>query len=113
MFIIQSINGKDPLLLNGFCYRPDKLIWRCVKDKCKGRARHNGIVYETYQDHLCQAPDPDQIEKAAFIHEIRTKAEQCHDAPRLLIQDVRLKLSSDAAAIIPQYTASGADPENQ
>jgi hypothetical protein len=34
------------------------------------------------------------------------KAEQSHDQPRLIIQEARLKLSLDAAAIIPQYTAS-------
>jgi hypothetical protein len=106
MSIIQSIKGKDQLLFDGFRYRRDRLVWRCVKDKCKGRARYDGVVHEMYQNHICQAPDPDQIEKAAFTHEIRTKAEQCHDPPRLIIRDARLKLSSDAAAIIPQYTAS-------
>jgi hypothetical protein len=52
------------------------------------------------------APDPDEIEKAVFNHEIRKKDKQYHGPPRLIIQDARLKLSSDAAATIPQYSAS-------
>ncbi|CAF1542487.1 unnamed protein product, partial [Rotaria sp. Silwood1] len=32
--------------------------------------------------------------------------ENSHDPPRLIIQEARLKLSSDAAAVIPQYLAS-------
>ncbi|CAF0809055.1 unnamed protein product [Didymodactylos carnosus] len=71
-----------------------------------GRARYDGVMYEMYQDHICQAPDPNEIEKAVFSHEIRQKAEQCHDPPRLIIQEARLKLFSGAAATIPQYTAS-------
>ncbi|CAF1551259.1 unnamed protein product [Didymodactylos carnosus] len=43
------------------------------------RARYNGVMYEMYQDHICQAPDPNEIEKAVFNHEIRQQAEQCHD----------------------------------
>ncbi|CAF1411559.1 unnamed protein product, partial [Didymodactylos carnosus] len=101
-----SIKGKDQVLLDGFRYRRDRLVWRCVKDNCKGRARYDGVMYEMYQDHICQAPDPNEIEKAVFNHEIRQKAEQCHNPPRLIIQDARLKLSSDAAATIPQCTAS-------
>ncbi|CAF1112166.1 unnamed protein product [Rotaria sordida] len=106
MSIIQSIRGKDQLILDGYRHRRDKLVWRCVKDNCKGRARYDGLIYEMYQDHICQAPNPDEIEKAVFNHEIRKKIEQCHDPPRLIIQGARLKLSSDAAATIPQYSAS-------
>jgi hypothetical protein len=106
MSIVQSMKGKDQLLLEGFRYRRDRLVWRCVKDNCKGRARHDGLNYIMYRNHICQAPDPNEIEKAVFIDEIRKKAEQCHDPPRLIIQEARMKLSSDAAAIIPQYTAS-------
>ncbi|CAF1513162.1 unnamed protein product [Didymodactylos carnosus] len=64
---------------HGFRFRRDRLVWRCVKDNCKGRARYNGVMYEMYQDHICQAPDPNEIEKAVFNHEIRQQAEQCHD----------------------------------
>ena len=48
MSIIQSIKAKDQLLLDGYRYRRDKLVWRCVKRNCKGRARHNGVTYEMY-----------------------------------------------------------------
>lgn len=106
MSIIKSMMGKDQLLFDGYRYRRDKLAWRCVKSKCKGRARHDGSIYCVYQQHGCQAPDPNEIEKALFEYEIRSKAENCHDPPRLIIQNARLKLSSDAAAVVSQYTAS-------
>lgn len=105
MSIIQSTKGKDQLLLEGFRYRRDRAVWRCVKVKCRGRAREEGFNYKMYQAHCCQAPNPDEVEKAVFNHEIRKKAENSHDPPRLIIQDARMKLSSDAAAIVPQYTA--------
>ena len=71
MSIIRSIKGKDRLLLDGFRYRRDRLVWRCVKDNSKGRARYDGVVYEPYRDHTCQAPDPDEIEKSVYNYEIR------------------------------------------
>ncbi|CAF4307611.1 unnamed protein product, partial [Rotaria sordida] len=58
-----------------------------------------------YQDHACQASDPNGTEKALFMYEIKKKAEQCHDSPRLIIHGTRLKLSSDAAITISQCTA--------
>jgi hypothetical protein len=64
MSIVQSIRDKDQLILDGSRYHRDKLVWRCVKDKCKGRARYDGLLYEMYQNHVCQAPDSDEIEKA-------------------------------------------------
>ncbi|CAF1420378.1 unnamed protein product [Adineta steineri] len=106
MSIIQSNKSNDQLLFEGYRYRPDRLVWRCVKNKCKGRARSKGDTFEMYQDHICQAPDPDQIEKALFSHEIRKKAAECHDSPRLIIHEARLKLSSDAAITSPQYSGS-------
>ncbi|CAF3887522.1 unnamed protein product [Rotaria sordida] len=62
-------------------------------------------MFKMYQDHICQAPDPNEIEKALFNYEIKKKAEQCHDLPRLIVHEARLKLSSDAAITIPQCTA--------
>ncbi|CAF4536466.1 unnamed protein product, partial [Rotaria sp. Silwood2] len=94
------------LLLDGFRYRRDKAVWRCVKDKCKGRARSDGNSFKMYQDHICQAPHPDEIEKALYNYEIRKKAAECHDTPRLIIHEARLKLSSDVAITSPQYNAS-------
>ena len=105
MLIIQSSKGKDQLLFQGFRYRRDRTVWRCVKAKCEDRAREVGSTYSVYQEHSCQAPNPEEIEQAVFVHEIRRKAENSHDAPLLLIQDARMKLSSDAAAKVPQYTA--------
>ncbi|CAF1552573.1 unnamed protein product [Rotaria sp. Silwood1] len=105
MSVIKSIKGSDQLLLDGFRYRRDRLVWRCVKANCKGRARHDGNIYQMYQDHICQAPDLNEIEKALFNYETKKKAEQCHDPPRLIIHEARLKLSSDAAITIPQCTA--------
>ena len=100
MPIIKSIKGSDQLL-DGYHYRRDRLVRRCVKANCKGRARYDGITYNMYQDHICQAPDPNEIEKALFNYEIKKKAEQCYDPPRLIIHEARLKLSSNATIIIP------------
>ena len=64
MSLIKSIKGSDQLLFDGFRYRRDRPVWRCVKANCKGRARYDGILYKMYQDHICQAPDPNEIEEA-------------------------------------------------
>ncbi|CAF3904365.1 unnamed protein product [Rotaria sp. Silwood1] len=106
MTIILSSKNKDQLLFEGFRYRRDRSVWRCIKDKCKGRARFDENIYEVYKNHTCQAPNPEEIEKAVYNYEIRKKAENSHDPPRIIIQKARLKLSSDAAAVIPQYLAS-------
>ncbi|CAF2150458.1 unnamed protein product [Rotaria magnacalcarata] len=106
MSIIKSGKGSDQLLLDGFRYRRDRLVWRCVKHDCKGRVRYDDNTYKMYRDHICQALNTDEIEKAVFNYEVRKKAEQSHDPPRIIIQEARLKLSSDAAITIPQYSAS-------
>ena len=106
MSIILSTKGKDQLLLEGYRYRRDRLTWHCVKDNCKGRIRHNGTTYEMYQSHASQASNPEEIEKSVYSYETRRKAESSHDKPRLIIQEARAKLSSEAAATIPQYTLS-------
>ena len=92
--------------MDGFRYHRDRLVWRCIKDDWKGRARYNENSFKMYRDHICLAPNPDEIEKAVFHYEIRKKAEQTHDPPRLIIQGARLKSSQDAAITIPQYSAS-------
>ena len=74
MSIIKSAKGNDQLLFEGFRYRRDRAVWRCVKAKCRGRARDEGSTYKMYQVHSCQAPNPDDIEKAVFNHEIRERA---------------------------------------
>ena len=106
MSIILSSKDKDQLLLYGYCYRRDRFTWRCIKDNCNGRARYNRTTYEMYQSHACQAPNREEIEKAMYDYEIRKKAKNSHDKPRLIIQEARFKLSSEAAAITPQYTSS-------
>ncbi|CAF4923920.1 unnamed protein product [Rotaria sp. Silwood1] len=98
MSIILSSKNKDQLLFEGFRYRRDRSVWQCIKDKYKGRARFDENIYEAYKNHTCQAPNPEEIEKAVYNYEIRKKAENSHDPPRLIIQEARLKLSSDAAA---------------
>ena len=105
MSVIKSIKGNDQLLLDEYRYRRDRLVWRCVKVNCKGRARYDGITYKMYQDRICQAPDPNEIEKGLFNYEIKKKAGQRYDLPRFIIHEARLKLSSDAAIIISQCTA--------
>ena len=47
-----------------------------------------------------------RIQKSVYSYEIRRKAENSHDKPRLIKQEARVKLSSEAAAIIPQCTSS-------
>ena len=64
MSLIKSVKGKDQLLLDGYRYRRDRLAWRCITNKCKGHARYDDGIYTAYQDHVCQAPNPDEIEKA-------------------------------------------------
>ena len=105
MSIILSSKGKDQLLY-GYRYRRDRFTWRCIKDNCKDRARYNGTTYEMYQSHACQAPNSEETEKAMYNYEIRKKAKNSHDKARLIIQEARFKLSSEAAAIIPQYASS-------
>ena len=75
MSLIKSIKGNDQLLLDGFRYRRDRLVWHCVKASCKGRARPDGNTFNMYKDHICQAPDPNEIKK---------KAAQCHDSLTLI-----------------------------
>jgi hypothetical protein len=106
MSLIQSVKGKDQILLDGYRYRQDRLVWRCVTNSCKGRARYDDGIYTTYQDHICRVPDPDEIEKVLYNYEIKKNTQQCHDPPRLIIQNARLKISLDAGINIPQYTAS-------
>ena len=72
MSLIKSIKSKDQLL-DFYCYRRDRLVWLCVKDSCKGRARYDGVIYEMYQDRICQAANPNEIEKAVFNYEITKK----------------------------------------
>ena len=59
-----------------------------------------------YQSHACQAPNPKEIEKSVYSYEIRRKAENSRDKPRLIIQEARVKLSLEVTFIIPQYTSS-------
>jgi hypothetical protein len=69
MSLTKYIKDKDQLLLDGFRYRRDRLVWRCIKNKCKGRARYNGTMYTIYQDHICQAPDQGcQMERYSQLH---------------------------------------------
>ena len=70
MSIIKSTKGNDQLLLDSFRYRRDRFVWRCIKDGCKGRARYNENSFKMYRNHICQAPNPDEIEKAIFHYEI-------------------------------------------
>ena len=51
MSIILSTKGKDQFLLDDFRYRRDRLVWRCIKDNCKGRARHDNTIYEYLIDN--------------------------------------------------------------
>ena len=101
-----SLKSTNQLLLDGFRYRRDRLVWRCIKEGCKDRARYHENSFKMYRDHICQAPNTDEIEKAVFHYEIRKKAEQSHHPPRLRIEEARLKLSEDAAMTIPQYSPS-------
>ena len=98
--------GKDQLLPDDYCYHQGRLTWCCIKDNCKGCARHNETTYEMYHSHACWASSPGEIEKAVYNYAITRKAENSHNKPRLIIQEARVKLSSDAVAIIPQYTLS-------
>ncbi|CAF4908831.1 unnamed protein product, partial [Rotaria magnacalcarata] len=79
MSFIKSGRGNDQLLLDGFRYRRDRLVWRCIKDRCKGRAPYDENTFKMYWDHICQVPNPDEIEKAVYNYEVRKKAEQSHD----------------------------------
>lgn len=54
-----------------------------------------------YQDHVCQALNPDEIKVTVFNYEIQKKEEQSHDPPRLINHQSRPMLSLDAAIIVP------------
>ncbi|CAF1201760.1 unnamed protein product [Rotaria sordida] len=82
MSLIKSVKGKDQLLLDGYRYRRDRLVWHCVTNSRKGRARYDDGSYTAYQDHICRAPDPDEIEKALYNYEIKKNPQQCHDPLR-------------------------------
>jgi len=63
MSLIKSIQKSDQLLPDGFRYRGDRLVCRCVKASCKGRARLDGSNFKLYKGHMYQAPDPNVIKK--------------------------------------------------
>ncbi len=71
----SQFKKSDQLLLDGFRYRGDRLVCRCVKASCKGRARLDGINFKIYKGHICQVPGPNVIKK---------KVAQYHDLPRLI-----------------------------
>ncbi|CAF1507093.1 unnamed protein product [Adineta steineri] len=54
MSIIKPNKGNDQLLLDDFRYRRDRFVWRCVKNKCEGRARSDSDTFKMYQDHTGQ-----------------------------------------------------------
>jgi hypothetical protein len=79
--IVQSIRGKDQLIFNGFRYRQDRLVRRCIKDNRKGRAHLDGVSYEIDKDPIYQAMNTNTTEKVLHTHETREKAEE-YDDPR-------------------------------
>jgi hypothetical protein len=84
MSLIKTIEGSDQLLLDGFRYRGDRSVWRCVKAGCRGHAPPDGTIFKMYKDHICQVRDPNEIVKALYNYEIKKKVAQCHDLPRLI-----------------------------
>jgi hypothetical protein len=106
MSIVQSIRGKDQLVLNEFRYRQDRLVWHCIEDNCRERARFEKVSYEICQDHIDQASNPNETEKALYVHEIRQKVQEPNDSSGLMLCNERWALSSDAAADISQCRAS-------
>ena len=48
MSLIKSVKGKDQLLLDGYRYRRDRLVWHCVTNSCKGRARYDNEINTIY-----------------------------------------------------------------
>ncbi|CAF4468473.1 unnamed protein product [Didymodactylos carnosus] len=101
--VIKTGRGKDQLLLEGYRYRRDHVNWRCVKDYCTGRVLHNGVRYEMYRGHMCEAPNPEEVQRAIFNEEIRDKAPSTHNTPRQIIQDARLKINIESSSILPQF----------
>ncbi|CAF4370280.1 unnamed protein product, partial [Didymodactylos carnosus] len=89
--------GKDQLLLEGYRYRRDHVDWRCVKDYCTGRVLYNGVRYEMFRGRMCDAPNPEEVQRAIFNEEIRDKARSTHNTPRQVIQDARLKINIEIA----------------
>ena len=59
------------------------------------------MTYGMYQSHTCKASNPGDIEKSVHSYEIRRKVKNSLDKPRLMIQEARVELSSEAAAIVP------------
>ena len=110
MEIILSEKGKKQILLNGFCYRLDRLLvngkesWRCTDVNCKGRIHVYEDTWENKAEHS-HVPHPAEGAKKAMQSKLRQKASSSNDTPRLLIQESRLNLADEAVAILPKCSS--------
>ncbi|CAF4496803.1 unnamed protein product, partial [Didymodactylos carnosus] len=104
--IIKSVRDADQLLCDGYRYRRDKSRWRCVNAHCIGRAGVTQLGFYQLASSHTHAPNPEDVAKARYNHEIRQRAKQSHDPPRNIISDARMNVSAEAAASIPQYTTT-------
>ncbi|CAF4453849.1 unnamed protein product, partial [Didymodactylos carnosus] len=104
--IIKSVRDADQLLCDGYRYRRDKSRWRCVNAHCIGRAGVTQLGFYQLASSHTHAPNPEDVAKARYNHEIRQRTKQSHDPPRTIISDARMNVSAEAAASIPQYTTT-------
>ena len=93
---------------NGFMYRFDKFVresWRCPRKTCKGRMHVTAdgqMLEQQGHDHVV---NPGIVEAKVAISEIRQRAANSRDPPRVLVQQAQATLTNEALAEMPQYNA--------
>ena len=93
---------------NGFIYRFDKRLsggresWKCPRKDCKGRIHLDGDMHEVNEHN--HVVNPAIVEAKIAVTEIRQRASNSRDPPRLLVQQAQATLSNEAVAEMPQYT---------
>ena len=99
---------------NGFIYRLDKRhsrrggaeSWRCPRKDCRGMIHINneGAMREVSEHN--HVVNPGVVEAKLAVAQIKQRAENSRDAPRLLIQQTQATLSDEALAEVPQNNSS-------
>ena len=95
---------------NGFIYRLDKRIgggaesWRCPWKDCRGRIHINneGTMCEVGEHN--HVVNPGVVEAKLGVTQIKQRAENSRDAPRLLIRQASATLN-EAIPEVPRYNS--------
>ena len=85
------------ILLNGFCYRPDRKLWNgkefwcCTQDACKGRINVHQSLWEDVIANT-HVPQPPESAMKKMVSNPRERATVSNDVPRRIIQDTQILL---------------------